>query len=232
MSAGPRIDVVTIFPELVEHFLSGSLLGQARRDGLLDVGVTDLRSFSGDRHHTVDDAPFGGGDGMVLKCEPVVAAIEAIARPGARVIALCPRGRRFDQALARELAGERQLVLLCGRYAGFDERIFAATGAEPLSIGDYVLAGGELAALVVTEAVTRLVPGVLGNPISAEADSFSGDRLEYPLYTRPREFRGLGTPEVLLSGNHAEIERWRAREAERLTRERRPDLLESKGAKR
>lgn len=232
MSAGPRIDVVTIFPELVEHFLSGSLLGQARRDGLLDVGVTDLRSFSGDRHHTVDDAPFGGGDGMVLKCEPVVAAIEAIARPGARVIALCPRGRRFDQALARELAGERQLVLLCGRYAGFDERIFAATGAEPLSIGDYVLAGGELAALVVTEAVTRLVPGVLGNPISAEADSFSGDRLEYPLYTRPREFRGLGTPEVLLSGNHAEIERWRAREADRLTRERRPDLLESKGAKR
>ncbi|MBM4335630.1 MAG: tRNA (guanosine(37)-N1)-methyltransferase TrmD [Deltaproteobacteria bacterium] len=232
MSAGPRIDVVTIFPELVEHFLSGSLLGQARRDGLLDVGVTDLRSFSSDRHHSVDDAPFGGGDGMVLKCEPVVAAIEAIARPGARVIALCPRGRRFDQALARELAGERQLVLLCGRYAGFDERIFAATGAEPLSIGDYVLAGGELAALVVTEAVTRLVPGVLGNPISAEADSFSGDRLEYPLYTRPREFRGLGTPEVLLSGNHAEIERWRAREAERLTRERRPDLLESKGAKR
>ena len=232
MSAGPRIDVVTIFPELVEHFLSGSLLGQARRDGLLDVGVTDLRSFSSDRHHTVDDAPFGGGDGMVLKCEPVVAAIEAIARPGARVIALCPRGRRFDQALGRELAAERQLVLLCGRYAGFDERIFAATGAEPLSIGDYVLAGGELAALVVTEAVTRLVPGVLGNPISAEADSFSGDRLEYPLYTRPREFRGLGTPEVLLSGNHAEIERWRAREAERLTRERRPDLLESKGAKR
>lgn len=232
MSAGPRIDVVTIFPELVEHFLSGSLLGQARRDGRLDVGVTDLRSFSSDRHHTVDDAPFGGGDGMVLKCEPVVAAIEAIAQPGARVIALCPRGRRFDQALARELAGERQLVLLCGRYAGFDERIFAATGAEPLSIGDYVLAGGELAALVVTEAVTRLVPGVLGNPISAEADSFSGDRLEYPLYTRPREFRGLGTPEVLLSGNHAEIERWRAREAERLTRERRPDLLESKGAKR
>lgn len=232
MSAGPRIDVVTIFPELVEHFLSGSLLGQARKDGLLDVGITDLRSFSSDRHHTVDDAPFGGGDGMVLKCEPVVAAIEAIARPGARVIALCPRGRRFDQALARELAGERQLVLLCGRYAGFDERIFAATGAEPLSIGDYVLAGGELAALVVTEAVTRLVPGVLGNPISAEADSFSGDRLEYPLYTRPREFRGLGTPEVLLSGNHAEIERWRAREAERLTRERRPDLLESKGAKR
>ena len=232
MSAGPRIDIVTIFPDLVEHFLEGSLLGQARRDGLLDLGVTDLRAFASDRHHSVDDAPFGGGDGMVLKCEPIVAAIEAIARPGARVLALCPRGRRFDQALARELACEQQVVLLCGRYAGFDERIFAATGAEPLSIGDYVLAGGELAALVVTEAVTRLVPGVVGNPISTEADSFSEGLLEYPLYTRPREFRGLEAPEVLLSGNHAEIERWRAREAERLTRERRPDLLESKGAKR
>jgi tRNA (guanine37-N1)-methyltransferase len=232
MSAGPRIDIVTIFPDLVEHFLKGSLLGQARREGVVDVGVSDLRAYASDRHHTVDDAPFGGGDGMVLKCEPVVAAVEAIARPGARVLALCPRGRRFDQALARELAAEKQIVLLCGRYAGFDERIFAVTGAESISIGDYVLAGGELAALVVTEAVTRLVPGVLGNPISPEADSFSGGLLEHPLYTRPREYRGLEAPEVLLSGNHAEIERWRAQEAERLTRERRPDLLESKGAKR
>jgi len=232
MSAGPRVDIVTIFPELVEHFLEGSLLGQARRDGVLDVRVADLRAFSSDRHHSVDDAPFGGGDGMVLKCEPVVAAVEALARPDARVLALCPRGRRFDQSLARELARESQIVLLCGRYAGFDERIFAVTGAEPLSIGDYVLAGGELGALVVTEAVTRLVPGVIGNPISPEADSFSEALLEYPLYTRPREFRGLEAPEVLLSGNHALIERWRANEAERLTRERRPDLLESKGAKR
>jgi tRNA (guanine37-N1)-methyltransferase len=232
MSAGPRIEIVTIFPELVEHFLKGSLLGQARREGVVDVRVTDLRAFSTDRHHTVDDAPFGGGDGMVLKCEPVVAAVEALATPGSRVLALCPRGRRFDQALARELSAAPQIVLLCGRYAGFDERIFEVTGAEPLSIGDYVLAGGELAALVVTEAVTRLVPGVVGNPISPEADSFSEGLLEYPLYTRPREFRGRGVPELLLSGNHAEIERWRAREAERLTRERRPDLLESKGAKR
>ncbi len=232
MSAGPRIEIVTLFPDLVEHFLKGSLLGQARKDGVLDVGVTDLRAYATDRHHTVDDAPFGGGDGMVLKCEPVVTAVEAVARPGARVFALCPRGRRFDQALARELARETQIVLLCGRYAGFDERIFALTGAEPLSIGDYVLAGGELAALVVTEAVTRLVPGVVGNPVSPEADSFSEGLLEHPLYTRPREFRGLEAPEVLLSGNHAEIERWRAREAERLTRERRPDLIESKGAKR
>jgi tRNA (guanine37-N1)-methyltransferase len=232
MSAGPRIDIVTIFPDLVEHFLKGSLLGQARREGVVDVRVRDLRAFATDRHHTVDDAPFGGGDGMVLKCEPVVAAVEEVASPGARVFALCPRGRHFDQALARELATVPQIVLLCGRYAGFDERIFALTGAQPLSIGDYVLAGGELAALVVTEAVTRLVPGVVGNPISPEADSFSEGLLEYPLYTRPREFRGREVPELLLSGNHAEIERWRAQEAERLTRERRPDLLESKGAKR
>jgi tRNA (guanine37-N1)-methyltransferase len=232
MSAGPRIDVVTIFPELVEHFMSGSLLGQARREGVLDVRVHDLRAFTTDRHHSVDDAPYGGGDGMVLRCEPVVAALEAIAEPGARVLALCPKGRRFDQPLARELAAERQIVLLCGRYAGFDERIFALTGAEPLSIGDYVLSGGELGAMVVTEAVTRLVPGVIGNPVSPAADSFSDGLLEHPLYTRPREFRGREVPEVLLSGNHAEIERWRAAESLRATRERRPDLLEAKGAKR
>ena len=232
MSSGPRIDVVTIFPELVEHFLSGSLLGAARRDGLLDVRVTDLREFTQDRHHSVDDAPFGGGDGMVLRPEPVVAAVEALAQPGARVFALCPRGRRFDQALARELAGAPQIVLLAGRYAGFDERIFALTGAEPLSIGDYVLAGGEAAALVVTEAVTRLIPGVLGNPVSAEADWFSACALEHPLFTRPREFRGLAVPDVLLSGDHGAIARWREREGERVTRERRPDLLVSNGVKR
>ena len=230
--SGPRFDIVTIFPELVEHFLGGSLLGQARRDGTLDVRVTDLRIFTTDRHHSVDDTPYGGGDGMVLRCEPVVAAVEAIADPGARVIALCPRGRRFDQALARELAGERQIVLLAGRYAGFDDRIFALTGAEPLSIGDYVLAGGELAAMVVCEAVTRLVPGVVGNPVSPEADSFSAARLEHPLYTRPREFRGHAVPDVLLSGDHAEIARWREAEAHRVTRERRPDLLVSNGVKR
>jgi tRNA (guanine37-N1)-methyltransferase len=230
--SGPRIDVVTIFPELVEHFLSGSLLGQARRDGVLDVRVTDLRTFTTDRHHSVDDTPYGGGDGMVLRPEPVVAAVEAVKQPGGRVLALCPRGRRFDQALARELLQERQLVLLAGRYAGFDERIFALTGAEPLSIGDYVLAGGELAAMVVTEAVTRLIPGVLGNPVSAESDSFSSPVLEHPLFTRPREFRGLAVPDVLLSGDHGAIARWREREGERVTRERRPDLLVSNGVKR
>ena len=224
--AGPRIDIVTIFPELVEHFLKGSLLGLARRDGIVEVRTTDLRAYATDRQRSVDDEPFGGGDGMVLKCEPVVAAVEALAAPGARIFCLGPRGRIFDQALAEELVEAPQLVLLCGRYAGFDERIYAETGAEELSIGDYVISGGEAAALVVTEAVTRLVPGVVGNPASPRADSFSEGLLEHPIYTRPREFRGRRVPEPLLSGNHAQIERFRREESLRLTRERRPELLE------
>ena len=223
---GPRVDIVTIFPELVEHFLKGSLLGQARRDGVVEVRVSDLRAYATDRQRSVDDEPYGGGDGMVLKCEPAVAAVEALAAPGARVYALGPRGRLFDQSLAAELAGERQIILLCGRYAGFDERVYAETGAEELSIGDYVISGGEAAALVVTEAVTRLVPGVVGNPASPQADSWSGDLLEHPSYTRPREFRGRRVPDVLLSGNHARIERFRREESLRLTRRRRPELLD------
>jgi tRNA (guanine37-N1)-methyltransferase len=224
--AGPRIDIVTIFPELVEHFLKGSLLGLARRDGIVEVRTTDLRAYATDRQRSVDDEPFGGGDGMVLKCEPVVAAVEALAAPGARIFCLGPRGRIFDQALAEELVEAPQLVLLCGRYAGFDERICEETGAEELSLGDYVISGGEAAALVVTEAVTRLVPGVVGNPASPRADSFSEGLLEHPIYTRPREFRGRRVPEPLLSGNHAQIERFRREESLRLTRERRPELLE------
>ena len=226
MSAGPRIDILTIFPELVEPFLKGSLLGAAVREGRFGVHVTDIRAFSTDRHQRVDDAPYGGGDGMVLCCEPVVSAVEAKALAGARVIALSPRGRVLDQTLVEELARERQLVLLCGRYAGFDQRILEETGAEEISIGDYVLSGGEAAALVLTEAVSRLVPGVLGNPESSQHDSFSDGLLEHHLYTRPPEFRGRGVPEVLLSGNHAEIEKYRREEATRLTRLRRPDLLE------
>ena len=225
--AGPRIDIITIFPELVEHFLKGSLLGAARRDGIVEVRVTDLRAHATDRQRSVDDEPFGGGDGMVLKCEPVVAAVEALARPGARICALGPRGRLFDQALAEELAAERQVLLICGRYAGLDERIFEETGAEELSIGDFVISGGEAAALVVTESVTRLVPGVVGNPASPEADTFSEGLLEHPLYTRPREFRGRAVPEPLLSGNHARIERFRREESLRVTRRRRPELLET-----
>jgi tRNA (guanine37-N1)-methyltransferase len=227
VSAGPRIDIVTLFPDLVEPFLEGSLLGAARRDGLIDVRVHDVRAFSTDRHRRVDDAPYGGGDGMVLKCEPVVAAVEAVLEPGGRVLAMSPRGRLLDQARVEALGGERQLVLLCGRYAGFDERTLLETEAEELSVGDYVLSGGELAALAVTEAVTRLVPGVLGNPVSPLEDSLArGGILEYPVYTRPPVFRERAVPEVLLSGNHAEIERFRRGEALRLTRSRRPDLLE------
>ena len=225
--AGPRIDIVTIFPELVEHFLNGSLLGTARRDGIVEVRVSDLRAYATDRQRSVDDEPYGGGDGMVLKCEPVVAAVEALAGPGARIFALGPRGRLLDQALAGELAAERQLLLLCGRYAGFDERIFEETGAEELSIGDFVISGGEAAALVVTEAVTRLVPGVVGNPASPQADTFSEGLLEHPIYTRPREFRGRAVPERLLSGDHARIERLRREESLRVTRRRRPELLET-----
>ncbi len=223
--SGPEIEIVTLFPALVTPFLDGSLLGQAIRNGTLAVRVTDLRDFATDPHRTVDDAPYGGGDGMVLRCEPTVAAIEAVRRPGGRVLALSPRGRRLDQDLVRELSAESQLVLVCGRYAGFDERILELTSAEELSIGDYVLSGGELAALVVVEAVARLVPGVLGNPLSAEADSLCGGLLEHPLYTRPRVFRGLAVPDVLLSGDHAAIERFRRQQAILLTRRRRPDLL-------
>jgi tRNA (guanine37-N1)-methyltransferase len=223
--SGPRIDVLTLFPGLVRPFLDGSLLGQALRAGTLDIAVTDLRDFATDAHRTLDDAPYGGGDGMVLKCEPVVAAIEAVRRPGGRVLLLSPRGRRFDQELARALAKESQLVLVCGRYAGFDERIGEVVSADELSIGDYVLAGGELAALVVIETVTRLVPGVLGNPVSAESDSLCGGLLEHPLYTRPRSFRGRAVPDVLVSGDHSAVARWRRAQSVLLTRQRRPDLL-------
>ncbi|MBW2279633.1 MAG: tRNA (guanosine(37)-N1)-methyltransferase TrmD [Deltaproteobacteria bacterium] len=236
MAATPRIDILTLFPDLVEPFLDGALVGAARRKGLLDIRVTDIRDFSTDRHRSVDDAPYGGGDGMVLKCEPVVAAVEEVAGGDAQVLAMSPRGRPLDQARVVELSGAKQIVLLCGRYAGFDERILQETGAEEVSIGDYVLSGGELAALAVTEAVARLVPGVLGNPESPVRDSFSSPKgsaparagiLEHPVYTRPPVFRGRAVPEVLLSGNHAEIERYRRAEALRITRDRRPDLLEN-----
>jgi tRNA (guanine37-N1)-methyltransferase len=223
--SGLRIDILTLFPEAVRPFLGASILGASIREGRLDVEVTDPRDFATDRHRTVDDTPYGGGDGMVLKCEPFVAAIEAVRQPGGRVLLLSPRGRVLNQALAGELQAERQLVLVCGRYAGFDERIREVADAEEISIGDYVLSGGELAALVVTEVVARLVPGVLGNPFSVGIDSFSDGLLEYPVYTRPREFREHPVPEVLLSGDHAAIERWRREQALRLTYRKRPDLL-------
>ena len=219
-----RIDVVTIFPGILSGALAESLLGRAIEGGIVDVRFHDPRHFTEDRHRKVDDEPFGGGPGMVMKPEPIFAAVEAIADRG-RTILLSPAGRRLDQALVRELAGEPSLVLICGRYEGIDERVVEGLPAEEISIGDYVLSGGEVPALVLIEAVTRLLPGVIGSEESHAQDSFEDGILDHPHYTRPAEFRGMAVPEVLLSGNHAEIERWRRETAEAKTRRNRPDLL-------
>ncbi|HEY8116926.1 MAG TPA: tRNA (guanosine(37)-N1)-methyltransferase TrmD [Actinomycetota bacterium] len=222
-----RIDVVTIFPGIFESPLRESLLGRAIGAGLLDVRVHDLRDSTSDKHRQVDDESYGGGPGMVLKPEPVFAAVEALGTGERRTLLLSPAGRRLDQALARELASEAWLVLICGRYEGVDERVVEGLPAEEVSIGDYVVAGGEVPALVVLEAVTRLVPGVIGREESHEQDSFGDEGvLDHPHYTRPAEFRGMRVPETLLSGNHAEIERWRREAALEKTRRNRPDLLE------
>lgn len=224
-----RIDVVTIFPEALTPFLRAALLGKATEGGLVDVRVHDLRDHTSDRHRKVDDEPYGGGPGMVMSPEPLFRAVEAIAperkQDDPRVILLSPQGRKLTQAVVRELATLRWLVILCGRYEGVDERVARHLADEELSVGDYVLAGGEAAALVVVDAVTRLLPGVVGDPDSIQKESFEEGLLDHPHYTRPAEFRGLGVPEVLLSGDHAAVERWRREEAERRTRERRPDLL-------
>jgi tRNA (guanine37-N1)-methyltransferase len=222
-----RIDIVTIFPGIFESPLRESLLGRAIEAGVLDVRVHDLRDSTTDKHRQVDDESYGGGPGMVLKPEPVFAAVESLGAGDRRTLLLSPAGRRLDQDLARELAAEPWLVLICGRYEGVDERVAEGLPAEEVSIGDYVVAGGEVPALVVLEAVTRLVPGVIGRGESHEQDSF-GDAgmLDHPHYTRPAEFRGLRVPETLLSGNHAEIERWRREAALEKTRRNRPDLLE------
>jgi tRNA (guanine37-N1)-methyltransferase len=222
-----RIDVLTIFPGIFESPLRESLLGKAIEKGLLDVRVHDIRDHTTDKHRQVDDESYGGGPGMVMKPEPIFAVIEALEPDPKRVLLLSPAGRRLDQALVRELAAEPWLVLIAGRYEGVDERVVEGLGAEEVSIGDYVLSGGEVPALVVLEAVTRLVPGVIGREESHERDSFGHDGLlEHPHYTRPPEFRGMAVPEVLLSGNHAEIERWRREAAREKTRRHRPDLLE------
>jgi tRNA (guanine37-N1)-methyltransferase len=224
-----RIDVVTIFPELFEVPLKTSLLGKAIAAGRLSVNVHDLRGFGIGSHRAVDDEPYGGGAGMVMRPEPIFEAVEAVRTPSARVVLLSPRGRRLDHTGVYRLAGEEQLILICGRYEGVDERVAQHVADEELSIGDYVLAGGELAALVVIETVSRLVPGVVGNVQSLTSESHAGGLLEYPQYTRPAEYRGWKVPEVLLSGDHGAVGRWRNEEAERITRERRPDLLEDQG---
>jgi len=220
-----RIDVVTIFPELIEVPLRTSIIGRAAESGVVAFGIHDLRDHGLGRHRSVDDEPYGGGAGMVMRPEPLFAAIEPLREAGAQVILLDPAGERLTDALARELAAEPHIALVCGRYEGIDERVRTIVDRE-VSIGDYVLTGGELPALVLIDAVVRLVPGAI-TQASHEGDSFASGLLEYPQYTRPETFRGLGVPPVLLSGNHGEVDRWRRREALRRTRERRPDLLES-----
>ena len=229
-----RIDVITIFPELFEPFRRTGVLGGACERGLLALEAHDLRRWTRDRHRTVDDIPYGGGPGMVLKPEPLVEAIEALAGakgPGRRahVVLLSPQGLRFTGHRAKELAGVEQLVLVCGRYEGVDQRVIELAVDEEISIGDYVLAGGEVAAMAVIEAVSRFVPCVLGNPDSAASESFEEGRLEGPQYTRPVEYRGLVVPEVLRSGDHAKIARWRRERGQERTERRRPELLATQG---
>jgi len=222
-------EVLTLFPGIVEAALGDSILKKAMDRGLLTVKVTDLRDFTHDRHRTADDYPFGGGPGMVLKPEPVFEAMDAVKTGGEplRVILMSPQGRRFDHAAAAELSREeRRLVFICGRYEGIDERVRDALVDDELSIGDYVLSGGELAAAVVIEASARLVPGVLGDEESAGEDSFYDGILDYPHYTRPAEYRGMKVPDVLLSGNHEHIRLWRRKQSLAATLAKRPDLLE------
>jgi tRNA (guanine37-N1)-methyltransferase len=220
-----RIDVFTIFPAIVEAPLAESLLGRAIEARLLDVRVHDLREWSTDRHRSVDDEAYGGGPGMVMKPEPFFAAVESLDPDRGRVLLLSPAGRRLDQALVRELAGEDHLTLLAGRYEGVDERVVEGLPAEEVSIGDYVLSGGEIPALVLIDAVARLIPGVIGTEESHRQDSFADPRsLDHPHYTRPPEFRGLRVPEILRSGDHARIEAWRREAARAKARRNRPDL--------
>ena len=263
-----RIDVLTIFPEMCEGVFRSSILGKAQEKGLVTLNAVNFRDYSGNKHQTVDDYPYGGGGGMVLKPEPIFAAVEAmiaqqaeaertqlreeghtpaaedpdvpnvpntdglngpnrLERKRPRVILMCPQGEPFTQAKAEELAQESHLILVCGHYEGYDERIREHLVTDELSIGDYVLTGGELPAMVVTDSVVRLLPGVLGNESSAVTDSFSPGLLEYPHYTRPADFRGWTVPDVLVSGHHAKVEQWRKEQSLRRTVERRPDLLES-----
>lgn len=227
-----KIDVLTLFPGMFSGPLDESIVKRAREAGILQLGIHNLRDWTHDRHKTVDDRPFGGGPGMLLKPEPIFEAVEHLRNERTQVILLCPQGRKFDQAVARELAQNEHLMLVCGSYEGFDERIREALADDELSIGDFVLTNGALPAMVVIDAVTRLLPGVLGDEESSKDESFSQGLLEYPHYTRPADFRGMKVPEVLLSGNHAEIARWREQQARLRTARRRPDLTDFDQSKR
>lgn len=223
-----RIDVLTLFPEMFAGPLEVSIVHRARKAGLLDLRVHDLRDWTHDRHKTVDDRPFGGGAGMVMKPEPIFEAVESLADDQTLVVLLAPTGRPFNQAIARELAAQARILFICGSYEGVDERVREALVDDDLSIGDYVLTNGGLPAMVIIDAITRLLPGALGDDESARDESFSHGLLEYPHYTRPAEFRGMKVPDVLLSGHHAEIEQWRTEQARQRTTQRRPDLLPEK----
>jgi len=223
-----RIDVMTLFPEMFAGPLGHSIPSRAQEKGLVEIVLTNIRDFGVGNYNKVDDAPYGGGAGMVMMPGPIFECfehVEKLAEDKPRVILLTPQGKKFDQAMACNLSKEKRLILICGRYEGFDERIREGLGAEQVSVGDYVLSGGELPAMVVIDAVVRLQEGALGDEDSAANDSFSDGLLEGPQYTRPEEFRGMKVPEVLLSGNHAEIEKWRAEQALERTRENRPELL-------
>src|SRR5437763_520166 len=228
-----RVDIITIFPDYFREVFDYGIIRRARAANLVSVQAHDLRSWTSDRHHMVDDRPFGGGDGMVLKPEPIFAAVESLSgarrredvAPNKRVVLLSPQGKTFTQSVASEFAKCEQLVLICGRYEGVDERVAEALVTDEVSIGDYVLSGGEPAALVVVDAVVRLIPGALGSETSATTESFSDGLLDYPHYTRPPEFEGMSVPEVLLTGHHAEIAKWRREAAEEKTKRNRPDLL-------
>lgn len=226
-----RIDVLTLFPEMFDAVFQASILGKAREKGIVALNAVNFRDYSGNKHNTVDDYPYGGGGGMVLKPDPIFRAVEALApepdAPKPRVILLCPQGERFTQRKAEELASESHLVFICGHYEGYDERIREHLVTDELSIGDYVLTGGEIPSMAIIDSVVRLLPGVLGNETSAVTDSFSTGLLEYPHYTRPAEFRGWTVPEVLISGHHVNIEKWRRQQSLERTWRRRPDLLES-----
>lgn len=223
-----QFEVFTLLPEVFPPYLESSILQRARQNGLIDVRLHNIRDWARDKHHTTDDTPYGGGGGMVMKPEPLFEAVESILGPlsGSPVILLSPQGRVFSQAIARALSAHERLALVCGRYEGVDERIRQRLVTDEISIGDYVLTGGELPALILIDAVTRLLPGALGDPTGAEDDSHAGGLLEYPHYTRPPEFRGERVPDILLSGDHAKIEKWRREQSLLRTLERRPDLLE------
>ena len=222
-----RIDILTLFPQLFEAPFSFGIFKRAIDNGLVSLNLINIRDYTHDKHHTADDYPYGGGAGMVMKCEPIVAAIDSLRGRNSleHVILLSPRGRRLDQRIVKDLAQAPDLVLICARYEGVDERVRLSVSTDEISIGDYVLSGGELPALVIVEAISRMLPGVVGNWESVLTDSFYDGILGAPQYTRPPSFRGMDVPEVLMSGNHAAIARWRRKEALRTTRERRPDLL-------